>query len=278
MLVNANPIDDPAVTYNAGEYQSCIKQCEEILAIHENDANANFYKGASLVKLKKYNEAIPYLKSAKQNSYDPLLAVEVNLLRSYAGSNNKEELFNLFEALMTQNFALTYVLDEAEFQPFLKDEKFITIKKEVQKNANPCKHDPIFKKLDFWLGEWEVFVNATKVATSSITKSEGGCTLHEDYRTNAGFSGMSVNYIDVTDSLYTQIWIDKFNTKTIFKEHDSGPGFLVMLAKQKNNNLTKMGYHIDKTTGHVTQTIETSTDDGKTWNSSFTGIYKPSKN
>ncbi len=140
--------------------------------------------------------------------------------------------------------------------------------------AFPCRYGDEYKRLDFWLGEWEVFVKDKKTATSSISKSEGGCTLHEDYKTISEFYGRSINYFDSKDKKYTQIWIDKFNNITIFKEVTAKDGYLKMQADDGKGTLTNMDYTLDSSTGNVTQTMESSKDEGKTWKKSFVGVYK----
>lgn len=140
--------------------------------------------------------------------------------------------------------------------------------------AFPCRYGDEFKRLDFWLGEWDVYVKDKKIGTSSIAKSEGGCTLYEDYKTDKGFLGRSMNYYDPEDKRYTQIWIDKFNQRTIFKETESREDYLQMSAENKDTKLTRMTYVLDPDTGNITQTMEESTDKGKTWAITFEGVYK----
>lgn len=140
--------------------------------------------------------------------------------------------------------------------------------------AFPCRYGDEYKKLDFWLGEWNVYVKDKKTATSSITKSEGGCTLHEDYKTLTKYYGRSMNYHDPTDNKYTQVWIDKFNGITTFKEVESTDGYLKMQANDGKGTLTIMDYTLDPETGNVTQTMASSKDEGKTWQPVFNGVYK----
>ena len=138
----------------------------------------------------------------------------------------------------------------------------------------PCRYAEKYKPLDFWIGEWDVFVKDKKTATSSITKSEGGCTLHEDYKTLSEFYGRSVNYLDPSDETYTQIWIDKFNNVITFKAVEAKDGFLKFQTDNGKGTLTIMHYTLDKSNGNVTQVMESSKDGGKTWTKSFEGVYK----
>lgn len=141
----------------------------------------------------------------------------------------------------------------------------------------PCRYNDQYKRLDFWLGEWDVYVKGTKTGTSSITKSEGGCTLHEDYKTSKGFFGRSMNYYDPEDQKYTQIWVDKFNGIIKFKEVSSKENYLQMQAQTGQDTLVNMTYVKDLESGNVTQTLKNSNDGGKTWKNSFVGVYKKRK-
>jgi len=152
-----------------------------------------------------------------------------------------------------------------------------TISQSEGEKAFPCQYGEEYKRLDFWLGEWDVYVKGKKTASSNISKSKGGCTLHEDYRTQSEYYGRSMNYYDPNDKKYTQIWVDKFNTVTVFKEVESRKGYLKMQADNGKGILTVMDYSLDSTSGNVTQTMESSNDEGKTWKQSFVGIYKKSR-
>ena len=261
-----------------GDYRECIKLCDEILKKHTNDKDANFYKGAALVRLKKYKQAEAYLVKADKNDYQPKFAVNANLLRVYGGLQQTDILINLLQGLVDNGFRGLLVLQSEEFKYLETSEKFKQLKLKVDANANPCKYGDEFKRLDFWIGEWDVYVNDKKTGTSSITKSEGGCTLYEDYKTFSGFLGRSTNYYDPSDQLYTQIWIDKFNSITIYKETASKEGYLQMSTDQGNGTLGKMTYVLNPNDGSVTQTMESSSDNGSTWAISFVGVYKKKNN
>lgn len=270
---NANP----GQSFSNGNFDECIKACDKVLEGDENDSGAHFFKGASLVRLKKYQAAKKHLAKARENNYQPAAAVNSNLLRAYGGLEETDTLLDSLQSMSENGFRASFVLNSEEFKYLEGDITFNKLKKKVDENANPCLYGSQYKRLDFWLGEWEVFVNDAKIATSSITKSEGGCTLYEDYKTTTGFLGRSTNYYDPTDKLYTQIWIDKFNSISTFKEDASKEGYLQMTADDGAGNLTRMTYVQDKIKDTVTQTVDSSTDKGKTWVTGFVGVYKRKK-
>ena len=110
-------------------------------------------------------------------------------LQADAGLKNTKNVITRLDTLVEQGFASIAIFNRKEFSFLADNETFNRLKLEVDANANPCLHNAVHKKLDFWLGEWDVYVAGNKTAESFITKSQGGCTLHEDYRTESGFYG-----------------------------------------------------------------------------------------
>ncbi len=264
-------------SFTAGEFAKCITLSEDLLKDNPNDAQAHFYKGAALVKLKNYALAESALEQALKANFQPKAAVNANLLKAYAGQQKTDLVLQHLEKMVGNGFAVVSVLNSDEFAYLENQETFATLKEAVDKNANPCKYGEQYQRLDFWIGEWDVFVNTTKIADSKITKSVGACSLHEDYQTLSGFSGMSMSYYDPVDSLYKQTWIDKFNSIIQFWEVKSEAGFLQMHANGRNNSLVRMTYQYDEAKDEVTQSMENSTDNGKSWVSSYVGVYKRKK-
>jgi len=68
---------------------------------------------------------------------------------------------------------------------------------------------PGFDQFDFWVGEWEVFANATgnKAGENSIQKQEQGCVLIERWQGASGGSGMSMNYYNPVLDQWRQLWV-----------------------------------------------------------------------
>ena len=274
--ISQNQSTNPLISqsFSTGDYEKCIMECNLVLNQDDNNSQANLFKGASLIRTRKYSDAEPYLNKAKTNNFQPAVIVNSNMLLMHAGLKHTKEVLSQLKEMAENGFGSLVVLNANEFDYLKDNESFAELKSKVDSNANPCKYGMDYKKLDFWLGEWDVYVNGNKTAESFITKSMGGCTLHEDYRTLSGYFGRSYNYFDSSDNLYTQIWIDKFNGKYVFKEKEAKEGYLLMLADQGEGNLVKMSYEKDIKTGNVTQIMESSADNGETWTLSFTGIYK----
>ena len=260
--------------FASGQFEACVDLSTEMLDSDATDATANFFKGACLGRLKAYDRAIPFLKKSLEHGYPSTIAIQANLLRSYAGLQHTDQVLDLLKTMLEQRFAGQALLSGDEFAYLGSHKPYQTLLSQVEQNANPCQYAEAYKRLDFWLGVWDVHVGGTKIADSTIRKSAGGCTLFEEYNTLRGFTGTSTNYYDPVDSLYKQIWIDKFNSISNYVEAESREGYLQMIASQGNGSLIRMTYEYDREQDTVTQQVEVSTDNGTTWNPNFLGVYK----
>lgn len=148
--------------------------------------------------------------------------------------------------------------------------------------AKACGDTPGFSKLDFWLGEWEVFVGDSKVGDNRIEKILDGCAVMEHWVDASGSEGKSLFFYTPATDAWKQVWVTESATraggvkeKTLVLElDDGGVRFRGEIALSDGRT-----YH-DRTTltplgnGAVRQLIEVSRD-GATWQPSFDAIYRP---
>ena len=148
-------------------------------------------------------------------------------------------------------------------------------------NPYPCEDDTKYRHFDFWIGEWDVFVNDAKVGENSITKAVGGCAIHESYTTQGGYAGQSINFYDPIDKKWHQHWVGSGQDVYNYLEVDKKEGMLQFESpfwNPQNEQITisRLTFTLNKD-GSVRQLFETSTDDGKTWAAGFDGLYKRKK-
>ena len=141
----------------------------------------------------------------------------------------------------------------------------------------PCA-TPQDRQFDFWLGRWNVTDNTTgrPDGTNDITSELKGCVLQEHWIGAGGGHGTSFNHYDSARKLWHQTWVD-----------DSG-GILYLDGSWKNGSMVLSGARtiragkrvIDRITftprpdGSARQWWQVSRDGGKTWSTSFDGIYR----
>jgi hypothetical protein len=135
--------------------------------------------------------------------------------------------------------------------------------------------------LDFWLGDWDVYVGERKVGENSIRSILGGCAVTEDWSGASGTHGHSLFYVSPEAATWRQVWIT---------EHAVAPAGVKeksLIERRADGTLIFQGAindgarrYLDRTTlepkapGEVRQLIEVSTDDGRTWTPTFDAGYR----
>jgi hypothetical protein len=149
--------------------------------------------------------------------------------------------------------------------------------------THACQKDPAYHRLDFWLGEWEVFAKDDKGAQQKdgdnrIEKILDGCAIVENWKDVDGHEGKSLFYYRPVQKDWKQVWVTDvgpMKEKTLILElPNGGVRFQGELAKRSG------GSYLDRTTltplpdGKVRQVIEMSLDGGKSWNTGFDAEYR----
>jgi hypothetical protein len=137
---------------------------------------------------------------------------------------------------------------------------------------------PELHQLDFWVGEWEVFLaSGPKDGDNRIEKILGDFALQENWTGNDGHAGKSWFYFYRPEKRWKQIWVtdDGFVKEKVQVNHppDKGLRFRGEIPLQDGRRL------LDQTTltplpdGRVRQVIEQSLDGGATWQTGFDAYY-----
>jgi hypothetical protein len=139
----------------------------------------------------------------------------------------------------------------------------------------PCA-TPEFRQFDFWLGHWKVTnPKGKQVGTSEISRAAEGCAIREQWTSAAGKTGMSINYYDSNDRKWHQDWVGGDGTVLHLQGGLTGKA-MVLSGESKTGEETVLN-RITWTPlpgGKVKQQWDTSSDNGHTWKTVFTGIYE----
>jgi hypothetical protein len=132
-----------------------------------------------------------------------------------------------------------------------------------------------FRQFDFWLGHWKVTnPKGKQVGTSEISRVSEGCAIREQWKSASGSNGMSVNYYDPADRKWHQDWIGG-DGLILHLQGELVGGAMVLSGQSKSPR----GIVLNRITwtplpdGKVKQEWTSSPDNGKTWETSFVGIY-----
>ena len=133
-----------------------------------------------------------------------------------------------------------------------------------------------YRQFDFWIGEWDV-VNqqppagrTPPVSKSRISRILNGCAVLEEYETPGGYAGKSFNFRDKAGR-WNQVWIDNGGQPLFLKGGMEGQS---MVLRDESNPINRITWSPVEG-GKVRQHWETSKDGGKTWQTSFDGLYTP---
>lgn len=144
-----------------------------------------------------------------------------------------------------------------------------------------CALNAPYAMLDFWLGDWEVFVGANLVGKNTIKKTMKGCAVLEHWQGSSGGRGMSLFYVD-SQNVWKQVWVTEYGRM---------PGGVKEKTQQPIGPPTQVRFqgrvyaeddksYLDRTTltslpnGNVQQLIEVSMDEGATWKATFDAVYR----
>jgi hypothetical protein len=133
-------------------------------------------------------------------------------------------------------------------------------------------------QFDFWIGRWEVRDPSGKVVGHSRIESiNDGCGISEHWQGTSGANGVSYNAWDPDSKRWHQFWIDNSAT-TLYLEGGFDRGKMQMLGVQTNAQSGKPQKQritwSPSVDGSVRQTWDQSDDAGKTWSTTFDGIYR----
>lgn len=151
----------------------------------------------------------------------------------------------------------------------------------AEEEVPACAVHADYAKLDFWLGEWDVYVGGTPAGRNRIERVLAGCAVTEPWRGAAGGEGMSLFYVGA-DGAWRQVWVTTSAMRiggTNEKTEMPGTSAGEIRFQGKIRGVDGSG-HLDRTTltriddDSVRQLIEVSTDAGAAWRTVFDAIYR----
>ena len=140
--------------------------------------------------------------------------------------------------------------------------------------------DPAYHRLDFWLGEWEVFDTKThqRDGHNHIVKLLKGAAIQENWTDANGSEGKSWFYYYRPEKRWKQVWVTEggfIKEKALIEEFpDGGVRFRGVIPVRDGRTI------VDQTTltplpgGKVRQVIEWSKDGGRTFETVYDAIYE----
>lgn len=259
--------------YQKQDWQTAATLYEKIVKAEEKNAGARYRYGVILLALNQNAKAVDALETAMSISPNAVFALAA--ARAYARAGNKTKMYEVLEKSLTLGgIAAESLTGESDFADVKNEAKFIDLVKRSDMAVNPCKARPEFRQFDFWIGEWlPKNTQGVTVGTSSIQLILGSCIIFENWSTPVS-SGKSFSLFDAQQNKWHQTWVDDKGTLA----HYTGglvDGKMVLDSESVINGkktIARMTFS-KLENGDVRQHGETSTDEGKTWTTTFDFTY-----
>jgi len=259
--------------YQKQDWEAAVKAYEKIVSVEEKNPGARYRLGMILLALKRDQDAVKHLEGAMSLSPNPVFAQA--LARGYARTGNKAKMYEVLDAsLKVGGIQPESLTGEADFAAYKADPKFVAFVDRSDKVVNPCKARPEFRQFDFWIGEWlPKNAQGVTVGTSSIQLILGSCIIFENWSTPVS-SGKSFNVFNTADGKWHQTWVDDKGRMTHYIGGLVDGKMVLDSVTEQNGKKTIARMTFTKLdNGDVRQHGEASTDDGKTWTTTFDFIY-----
>jgi hypothetical protein len=237
------------------------------------DSAAWYRLGHARLELGRAEAALEALEAALRLGFAPA-PTHYLMARAYArGGRSDHALDQLGQAVASGFQDADAIRSQAEFEPFRDSPIFVAA---LERAEDPVAYLDGGSALDFWLGEWDVFMGDQKVGTNHIEKILGGAAILEHWAGGQGGRGESLFYFLPDSGQWKQVWV--VDGARVVKEKLSTPvdGGLRFEGEARYPDGTRIP---DRTTltlqddGSVRQVIEISRDGGRTWTPAFDGRY-----
>lgn len=204
--------------------------------------------------------------------------VSFNAAVTSAREGRIDEAFKHLEDAVARNIATPWLIEqEAAFASLRSDPRYRPLLERAERRAFPCKFDERYRGLDFWLGDWDVMQAATgmRIGGNRITIASGGCAIHEHWTSRNGSVGESLNFFDAAAGVWRQIWVAQGGNIIRYEGtvKDGAMHYAGDAAGPAGARSLQRVVLAPQPDGRVRHTVQSSSDDGKTWTVAFDAWY-----
>jgi tetratricopeptide (TPR) repeat protein len=247
---------------------------EAVTKAEAANGRAWYRLGVSLHNLGRYEQAIAAFQKALEIGKQP--QAMYSLASSYARKNEKEKAFEWLHKALNGGFAQVGLLKtDPELASLRDDARFNEVLTLADRLTRPCMFAPEYKQFDFWVGEWDVQSNGQQAGTNKIERILDGCVLLENWTSARGGTGKSFNFYTAAAGKWQQTWVDSTG-QVLNLNGEYRDNALRFAGETRAGDGSKTLHRLvffNQGAERVRQLWEQSTDEGKTWNVVWDGLY-----
>lgn len=259
--------------YQKKDWKTAEAAYAAIFKAEPQNPGAAYRLGMSRFESGSNSEAISAFEAALAISPNAIFAL--GAAKAYARAGNKEKVYEILErSLAMGGIAAASLTEDKDFAAYKPEARYTDLVRRSDLAVNPCKGRPESRQFDFWVGEWlPKNAQGLTVGTSSIQLILGDCVIFENWNTPVS-SGKSFSNFDVNTGKWRQTWVDDKGTLAYYIGGFVGGKMVLDSERVINGRKTIARMTFSKLdNGDVRQHGENSTDDGKTWTTSFDFTY-----
>ncbi len=290
-LANDELNKQAAKFYTEQNWPETINAYSQLVTEQPENEQAWYRIAHAHIQLKQGEKALKANQKLAQAQQIPAGIVQYQKAQALALTGDNPAMWQALQQAATSGFRnLNDLNSNPLWQPHKTDQLFAAVSQQIDKNIRPCMHDEVYRQFDFWLGHWEVYGNLEKTGPlfghNTISRTEQGCLLMEQWQGASGSTGTSMNYFDGIKKQWVQRWVSGGGTVI-----DYAGGLITPKADTQAMQLVGKIYYASTQQqpqirdfrgtwtpldhGVVQQFFEESVDGGKTWYTWFNGFYFP---
>ena len=261
--------------YLTKDYAQAADAFRTVVAAEPSNAQAWYRLGVSLQMLGRFDEAQSDLGIALARGFHPF-SVHYRLAQiALKRRDNAGALAELEKAVATQPTPPETLSQDEELAPLRGQPGFVALLDKQELAFHPCRHDAAYRALDFWIGDWIVRnASGNEMGRSRIEPVLDGCAIEETWTGAYGGNGKSLTSYDSAKKRWVQHYVASSGSLNDYVGRAQEKS-IVMIAPAgtaaKPGQIRMTFTPLDD--GRVRQFMETSSDGGATWSSSFDGYY-----
>lgn len=144
----------------------------------------------------------------------------------------------------------------------------------------PCTA-PEYRQFDFWIGDWDTFDltdHDKLVARNRVDSILGGCVLREVYEQGDGMNGQSFTIYDAARKVWHQSWVTNRGQLLVIEGRMQGDRIVLTgTDRDPNGKRVRLRGVWVRVEGGVRETVDASSDAGRTWKTLFDIVFRPHK-
>jgi tetratricopeptide (TPR) repeat protein len=264
------------------DYKNAKPLYEKLISDTSHDALHLNRLGFSLYSIGNYTAAENYYKRALASGATAGLKASIlsRLARTAAAGGQDRTAMDEIDSAISLGYINYHELDSViDFNRLRSNARFKQLRDKIFNSLYPCANDPHSREFDFWIGEWQVYATGTNnyVGHSLIQKISVGCALLENWQSPLS-EGKSLNFVDDSTNKWRQVWVGSYaNGKQDFVNGEYRDSAMRFTFETKDaGGRRQIGRFIFYNQGpdQVRQFNEISSDEGKTWVTSYDFTYK----